>query len=128
MLQGRPSLGGAFESGLEARAVKTFPLPVHEAPAPAWRLAGDGVDDLILVVGTALCCTSTAHNQHQRSGAAEKRRRCPNDCFSRHRAGADLRLVARRNLRRAEYTPSTRRGDGVGADIHENPYAIDTTR
>ena len=38
-----------------------------------------------------------------------------------------LRLVARQNLRRAEYTPSTRRGDGVGADIHENSYAVDAT-
>ena len=47
--------------------------------------------------------------------------------FLRRRAGADLRLVARQNLRRAEYTPSTRRGDGVGADIHENSYAIDAT-
>jgi len=68
------------------------------------------------------------HRLHQRSGAAEKRRRCPNDCFVRHRAGADLRLVARQNPRRAEYTPSTRRGDGVGADIHEDSYAIDATR
>ena len=28
---------------------------------------------------------------------------------------------------RAEYTPSTWRGDGVGADIYENSYAFDAT-